>query len=102
MSAPPLGFAAAAFLLELIMRPTKSINLNDCAPHSAILADGTAVSVRRSHAGSISVTKGREEIASATILHGKLINLRVHPFFTTRGIGDLLNRSLKRAAGGLP
>lgn len=82
-----------------MFKKTKSIDLRDLTPHRVVLADGTAATVRQSATGHVSVTKGREEIASATILNGVLINLRVNDFYANRGIGDLLNRSLKRAAG---
>jgi hypothetical protein len=76
------------------------IDLRDPTQTSVILADGTAATVRQNAFGHIIVSKGSFEIASASIVNGAAVNVRVHGDYTSRGIADLIVRSAKRTYGG--
>lgn len=84
-----------------MLRPTESVDLRDPTPMSIVLVDGTAATVRQDAPGEIVIRKGRWEIASASIVNGSAVNVRIHPEHAHCGIRDLIVRSVKRTYGGV-
>jgi hypothetical protein len=83
-----------------MLRPTQSVDLRDPTPTSIILSDGTAATIRQPVPGHLIISKERFEIASASIVNGQAVNLKVHGDYTGLCLGDLIRRSAKRSYGG--